>query len=273
MNASAAPPFPLWERWKELEPRLRAADRLLACFDYDGTLTPIRSRPEEVTTPRGIAAALERLASCPRTVVAVASGRPAADLVGRLPSGLWIVGSHGLEIATPDGRASMTRRRGGAADPAAPLRRLATGVAARWPGVRLEEKGPLFALHVRAARPETAALVTRTFAALADAAPGLRAIVGKQVVEVLPRHVGKASGLRALQRRLDAPALTLYAGDDTTDEDVFAALAGEGALTIHVGDRPGTAARYRVPRVLDVLDLVERLAALRGPAAARASTA
>src|SRR5581483_2237877 len=101
-HASHAPPS-LWERWEELAPRL-ARGTLLACFDYDGTLVPIRATPEQALADEATRDALRALAAAPGTVVAVVSGRPVAQLRDLLAQdGLWLVGLHGLEIACPAG--------------------------------------------------------------------------------------------------------------------------------------------------------------------------
>jgi trehalose-phosphatase len=54
-----------------------------------------------------------------------------------------------------------------------------------------------------------------------------------------------------LERYSSSAALPIYIGDDTTDEDAFAALP-EDALTIRVGWHPETHARFWVPDVCAV---------------------
>jgi trehalose 6-phosphate synthase/phosphatase len=53
-----------------------------------------------------------------------------------------------------------------------------------------------------------------------------------------------------------------FAGDDRTDEDLFARLP-ETAWTVHVGDRPSRA-RFRLPGPPRVQDLLGRMAAASG---------
>ena len=121
------------------------------------------------------------------------------------------------------------------------------------------------ALHYRlvheSARPRVQAIVDRL---LAEHQDELKMTPGKMVFELQPRldwDKGKAVLylLRAL--RLDRDdVVPVYLGDDITDEDAFAALAGRG-IGVFVGrpDDPevagrGTAAEF----VLDSTEEVER---------------
>ena len=67
---------------------------------------------------------------------------------------------------------------------------------------------------------------------------------GLQVIEIRPRvDWNKGTAVRWIQRvNGSANTLSLYIGDDATDEDAFAALP-EG-VTIRVGHAKETAARY-----------------------------
>ena len=67
--------------------------------------------------------------------------------------------------------------------------------------------------------------------------------LGKNVIEFSVRSTTKGEAVEHLRRYTDATAV-LYAGDDVTDEDAFAALGpGDLGLKSGVGE---TAATYRV---------------------------
>ena len=261
------PPAPLWESWAELAPRL-AHGTLLAAFDYDGTLVPIRPTPEEAIADEATCEALARLASTAGTSVAVVSGRPVAQLRDLVPGEvLWLVGLHGLEIAAPHGEVLPTIDLDAAAATLAPLRAEAAAIAARHVGVRIEDKGASVVLHTRQApRPEAMAAAEELRAA-AQRVAGFAAMGGKEVVEVRPAGIDKGVAVRRLLR--DAGGETvLYAGDDTTDEDAFAALAehGEAAVTVRVGDAgaAATGAAFTIASQAEVAELLHRLGDLRG---------
>ena len=266
-KSQRARPAPLWEAWDELAPRL-AHGALLAAFDYDGTLTPIRPTPEEAIADEATRNALARLAATAGTSVAVVSGRPVAQLRALVPGDvLWLVGLHGLEIAAPHGEVLPTIDLDAAAAMLAALRPEAAAIASRHEGVRIEDKGASLVLHTRQApRPEAMA-AAEEFRAAAQRLAGFEAMGGKEVVEIRPAGIDKGVAVRRLLR--DAGGETvLYAGDDTTDEDAFAALAdcGEAAVTVRVGDGGAapTSAAFTIASQAEIAELLQRLGDLRG---------
>ena len=258
------PTAPLWASRSRVEPLL-AAPRLLAAFDYDGTLVPIAPTPEEAVAGEGTRRALAALARLPGTRVAVVSGRPAAGLRALVGGdGLWLVGLHGLEIAAP-GEPPRPRLDADAFAAALdPLRVVVAGIAERHPGVRVEDKGPTLALHTRLASRPDATLAGGAFREAAAAIPGYEVMSGKEVLEARPAGAHKGGAVEELIAGWEDAAV-LYVGDDVTDEDAFRSLAAAPlAVTVQVGGSGETAARYRLAAQSDVATLVEWLAALRG---------
>ena len=98
-------------------------------LDYDGTLSPIVSDPGAARLVDGAAEALELVAEvCP---VAILSGRDLADVRSRVGiPGLWYAGSHGFELAGPDG----THHRNEAAAVFVPVLDRAAAELSRSPG-------------------------------------------------------------------------------------------------------------------------------------------
>jgi trehalose 6-phosphate phosphatase len=225
---------------------------LLVASDYDGVLAPLHDDPSAAVPERGVAEALDRLASVPGVTVALVSGRGVADL--QATSGLsgpfrW-VGSHGEEFDGPLS-GELAERRDALAERLAPL---VDGVS----GARLEVKPASVAVHVRqvADRAAAAALLDEA-RAVVDSSLTLKP--GKDVLEVAVTDADKGTALRRLVAELGAAA-AMYLGDDVTDEDGFRALRPDG-LTIKVGEGP-TDARYRVADIAGVLALLRRLGEL-----------
>lgn len=228
-----------------LRERLRQTP-LVVLLDVDGTLSPIAPTPDVAFVPARTREAVERLAAAPGTHVALVSGRAAADarrLVGA--RGTWAVGNHGFERITPVGIVET--------DPAlAPwLERMASAAAAIAPlvaqvdGAMLEDKRWTLSIHVRQAAAEAATLLAPELERCA-ASNGLVLTHGKMVFEVRPPvRVDKGTASVALVRDLAGPATAavLYAGDDRTDEDAFAALRAEwpDAMTIRIAPETGEA--------------------------------
>jgi len=248
--------------------RLLAARRthgLVTVWDVDGTLAPIAPTPEEAHVPVATLQALRRLARRADTLVAVVSGRPLAQverLVGR--SNLWLSGLHGGARRAPGGPVRhfwgpTAYRRG---------ERLAHDLAEALggvPGVRIEPKGPVVAVHVRGVDPAGRA---HTRKVVRQARPtGWQVLEGRRVLELRPRRLPtKADAVRWIAaRRPGAPVL--YVGDDATDEDAFAVL-GRGDFPVRVESRRArtergaafrTHARWRVAGHAGVARLIERL--------------
>lgn len=207
-------------------------DRSIAVFlDYDGTLTPIVDDPDAAVLSAPMRATVEALAE--RWPVAILSGRDRSDVEARVGvSDVFYAGSHGLDIA---GRG--LRRRPPEAEQAIPeVERAHAWLRERVgdiPGVRLERKRFSLAVHHRGvADPEAVLAIERAVAAV-HARLHLRLRTGKRVLELVP-DVDWDKG-RALRWMLDVrgmdPRCTfpIHVGDDETDEDAFAALAGTGA--------------------------------------------
>ncbi len=77
-----------------LETLVRAP--VLFAFDFDGTLAPIRPRPDDVHVSATIALRLDKLARA--RPVAIVTGRRIADVRERLGfTPAWIIGNHGAE--------------------------------------------------------------------------------------------------------------------------------------------------------------------------------
>jgi len=243
--------------------RAAAAERLLVASDFDGTLSPIVADHGAAAADARALEALLALAALPRTDVVVISGRARADLASRLGAAaaeVGLIGSHGAELAE------------GAAAAHADVERYAEALAdlvRGTPGVSLERKPFSLALHYRNVAPTRQPRVRSS--AIERVGPLAAAVKeGKMVVEFLAMEADKGT---ALARHVEALSgsggegggtLTLFVGDDVTDEAAFERLAPPD-VTVKVG--PGeTAAAHTVARQEEVAVLLERLHQLRATA-------
>jgi trehalose 6-phosphate phosphatase len=230
---------------EHLQKIARSGDRLAVFLDYDGTLTPIVSHPEDAWVSDSIRDTLRLLAG--RVPVAILSGRDLNDVRGRvLVDGIIYAGSHGFDIA---GAGGLRRELGAAYLPVldaaeGELREALDEI----PGAQLERKHFSVAAHYRNVNESDAFRVAQAVEQVAATHRELRRINGKKVYELLPDidwNKGKAVlwllETLGLER---GKVLPIYIGDDRTDEDAFRALEKRG-VTIVVSEQPKvTAASY-----------------------------
>ena len=209
----------------------------LFAFDFDGTLAPIRPRPDDVQVSTTIALRLEKLARA--RPVALVTGRQIADVRERLGfTPAWIIGNHGAE---DDGDPDAAARARAALDPLRErVRSRADGLAAA--GVLVEDKGQSLALHFRTA-PDRAAASALIEEVLAGFTATLHVFGGKLVYNAVAADApDKAVAVQRLIARTGAHA-AFFAGDDVNDEPVFE-CAESGWVTVRVG-REHRASRAR----------------------------
>jgi len=223
----------------------QSGDRLAVFLDYDGTLTPIVSHPQDAWLSESVRETLRSLAA--RLPVAILSGRDLDDVRGRVHvDGIVYAGSHGFDIA---GAGGLHRELGAAYLPVlnaaeTELREALDEI----PGAQLERKHFSVAAHYRNVSENDAARVAAAVDAVAARHRELRRINGKKVYELLPDidwNKGKAVLwlLETLEQERGM-AFPIFVGDDRTDEDAFNVLKERG-IGILVSEQPQvTAASY-----------------------------
>ena len=245
----------------EALPRLAHTPSLLVALDFDGTLAPIVDDPAEARALPEARTAILRLLAARRTSVAVISGRALDSLitVADLPETVDLVGSHGIEFRL-DGTRSVVTLSEAERVRLGQLRRAIGEVADAFEGVWLESKPAGVALHTRlAADSDGDAAVQQALERGAEVS-GITTRHGSKVIEFSVRAGDKGEAIDRLRRQAGATAI-LFAGDDVTDEDAFAAL-GPTDVGLKVGAGP-TLAGFRVPGPAEVPPVLELLADLR----------
>lgn len=209
--------------------RLTTAARRALLLDYDGTLAPFRIERDLAIPYPGVQDVLTAIQGAGHTRLVIISGRPASEIpallgLERQPE-IW--GTHGWERLGSDGAYTAPQLEG----------RLVAGLAAArsWAerlelGPQIEEKPASLALHWRGLPAEAIAEIQASalahFAELAPAA-GLEIRTFDGGIELRAPGRDKGFAVRAILDEL-GDATTAYLGDDLTDEDAFAALAGRG---------------------------------------------
>lgn len=224
-------------------------ERAAILLDVDGVLAPIVPRPENARVPDETRSELRRLTDR-YPLVACVSGRMGSDarlIVGL--DGIEYVGVHGLELE-PEAEAWRER-----------LQAFAQTV--EWPPEEVEDKGLTVSFHYRRLADDASAAVDEIAERAREV--GLVPLYGRKVLELRPPvEANKGTAVRRLLANRGLRR-ALYAGDDTTDLDAFAALDGlDLAVRVGVASAEGpTELRQQADVVVDspaeLLALLRRL--------------
>lgn len=239
-------------------PPLPAAGAAWALLlDVDGTLLDFADDPGAVRVDAALRALLDALHAATGGALALVSGRRLDDLDRLFRRPHWAaVGLHGLEL-----RSSTGEQRQHAVPPPqqARMQREARALAARFDGVWLEDKQQAVALHCRQS-PAQLERVHEAAAALAATLPGYELQTGHRVLEFKPGGMDKGRAVHELlQHAPFAGRLPAYLGDDLTDEHGFDAVNRLRGLSIRVGDRQPSAARFTLPGTTAVIAWLARV--------------
>jgi trehalose 6-phosphate phosphatase len=214
-------------------------------LDFDGTLAPLASRPQDVAVAAWVVPTLKALSDGLQGALAIASGRPLAAIDAYLhPLVLAGAGCHGVEQRNAEGRVQLHE-----AEPPAGVVSRACQLAARHDGLLVERKPSGLALHFRS-KPALGPMCREQLAQALAEAPGAadewELLDGHCVCELKQRSVSKGGAVRAfLNEAPFAGRLPVFVGDDVTDEDGIRAVQAAGGFGVRVG--PGRSeARFRL---------------------------
>jgi alpha,alpha-trehalase len=238
---------PVFENLSEIDHRL-AGRKPVVFLDYDGTLTEIVQHPQDADLSGVRRAVVEALAKV--APVAVISGRDRRDVAARVGlARLIYAGSHGFDIAGPDGALEFEVGGGYSAVVASAARDLhqrLDPVA----GAIIEAKKYSVAVHYRLVQPEDIPAVEQAVQAVLARFSDLTVTPGKKVFELRPRvdwNKGRAVTWLLLALHLEGPeVLPIFIGDDVTDEDAFRAVQARGFGVLVATEPRETVAAYRL---------------------------
>ena len=263
----------LFQSWESFSSDIRVASHILLLSDYDGTLTPIVSRPDEAVLPLEVRETLCALAKKPTFSVGIISGRSLSEvkaLVGI--QGIYYAGNHGLEIEGP-GLKFINPAAKAAQTEIKDLARQFSAKLSSIEGVIVEDKGLSLSIHYRLVKESEEDIVAEIFHQISS--PWLqegkvKVTSGKKVWEVRPPidwHKGKV--VKTIMNEIRVflrceQLLTIYLGDDTTDEDAFMVIHRPEGWSIFVGgENPSSNADYFLNSTSEVEDFLSRLLELK----------
>ncbi len=239
------------------------AGPMLLILDYDGTLAPFQIDPSTAVPYPELMDKIKALIATGNTTVIIVSGRSLVTLMPLLKltpmPELW--GLHGGERLTQDGvrhnvKPTKKQREG--------LRIARQAIDAGSQGGRWEDKGSSLALHWRglpiAAQQSLAQMVDHHWPTIASS----------YQLEVLPFDGGREIRLEGLNKGrailtivADYPSLAstegiVYIGDDTTDEEAFAALGQRGLkVLVNPTRNPNTNADIQLTSTRELTEFLD----------------
>lgn len=232
-------------------------------LDIDGTLLALAATPAGVTVGRGLKQTLGQLYAATGGAIALISGRQIGEVDSLFaPLRLPTAGQHGAERRDSSG---VVHRYAAPSRWFSEIKSRLAPLAARHPGLLLEEKGFTLAIHYRQA-PSLGGHLHRLLREWVNSSADLRLQRGKMVLEIVP--MGSDKGSAIMEFMSESPfrgRIPVFLGDDVTDEYGFAVVNSMDGHSIKVG--PGrSAARWRLPDVYAVRAWLERCASTLAPA-------
>jgi trehalose-phosphatase len=263
----------LFESWQSFSSDVRNAAHIVLLSDYDGTLTPIVSRPDEAILSPTVREKLTTLAQKPAFSVGIISGRPRSEvkaLVGI--DGIYYAGNHGLEIEGP----GLNFINPEAKEAQITIKELVQSSSTKLAGIEgviVEDKGLSLSIHYRLVKQDDEKVVAEIVRQITS--PWLRdgkirLTSGKKVWEIRPPvewHKGKAveTIIKEMKTVLgNGQWLTIYLGDDTTDEDAFKIIHRPQGWSIFIGEEnPSSNADYFLNSTSEATTFLSRLLKLK----------
>lgn len=236
------------------------ASQSLLMLDFDGTLAPFQKDRRKAFPYRGITSLLEEILGLGKTRVVIVSGRDATEIIPLLgvephPE-VW--GLHGLQRVKTDGSVEIST--------VDDLTLNALDLADDWLVSQqlqhtAELKAGSIAVHWRGLHgSEAEGIDRRVMRGWADIAKeyGLDLLHFDGGVEIRSKKANKGAVVRTLLAEMRPSVPAAYLGDDTTDEEAFAAINDVGlSILVRPVWRP-TAAQLWLRPPDEVLEFLTR---------------
>jgi len=229
-------------------------EKLLFCFDFDGTLAPIRRQPQAVRPSTALIAFLHKAAKVSSCKVAIISGRSLKDLRRRISvPGIVLIGSHGLESSSRVLSSSLQSKK------LQPLLVQWRRALKKISGVTFERKPFSFVLHYRECSKKNQQEVVHFFI---KAQPDLL----QKCFQWMPAHKAfeifaevRGSKEHAVQDLLGKMknARLIVAGDDVTDDGMLALGDSQGWAVAVGASRAGV--KYFVKGPGELVNFLSRI--------------
>lgn len=240
-----------------IEDYLAARQRLIL-LDYDGTLAPYNTDPEQTPLSPEMFTILKTIGKDPLNKLVIVSGRP-TNTLERYITGIKAdaAAEHGAFIRLQNEWHVATTAQPEWKQQIVPF---LERYAAKTPGAFVEIKDFALVWHYRKSPPYYAKknlTILKRVLKPELTMYGLRAYDGSKVLEIKPPSVNKGVALENWLTHTNKYDIIVAIGDDYTDEDMFKALPNNSySMKLGLGI---TAANYRLKDSDDVLNLLTKL--------------
>lgn len=231
----------LFGEQKKIERKIKQAKSILLVCDFDGTLVTIKPTPKLARLPAKTKKLLSLLSRNRKYNVGIISGRSLSDirkLIGL--NSIFYAGNHGLEIKLPKSQKFVYSQARQTKPLIQKLSKEFDKLSSGYKGLFIENKIYTLSIHYRNCPagqiPGFKKDVRRICFPLINKRK-IRVTEGKKVIEIVPPLAwDKGKALCWIKDRLKAnKALTIYIGDDRTDEDAFTQI--KRGLSVYVGEK------------------------------------
>lgn len=227
---------------KIVQDYINAKKRILF-LDYDGTLVPIKNKPELAQPDKELYDLLYNLSKQANTEIVIVTGRDRETMQKWFYDlQIQIIAEHGAWSRINNEWKLLKKISGDWKSKIYPLLEIFVD---RTPGAFIEEKDYSLVWHYRKADSQLADARVRElidYLQYLTTNMGLTVLEGKKVIEIKSSLVNKAVGVKKwLRKEYD---FILSAGDDWTDEDMFNAMP-DHAYTLKIGFSPSYA-KYNI---------------------------
>lgn len=263
----------LFDAWEDFSNACLAASHVIFLTDYDGTLTPIVSRPENALISAEMKGRLTKLAKIPKFSVGIVSGRGLEEVESMVGiDEIYYAGNHGLEIRGP-GIDYINPEAEQSIKVIDELAERFEELFRSTDGIIIQNKKLSMSVHYRLVKPEDEPMVETTVRTTVKSYIDngkVRLFPGKKVWEIRPPiKWDKGKAVQSIQdlikkKEQKNDIQTVYLGDDTTDEDGFRVVQPPDGWSIYVGpESMSSAADYYLKDTGEVGKLLQRLTVIR----------
>ena len=228
---------------------------MVILLDYDGTLTPIVSKPGEAKIEGDKKDFLEELSK--RHTLGIVTGRSLdsfKEVFGPVPDTIYLITSHGARVYR--GEKLLKEFTDGKMPDLTPLKHRLEGKE----GLILEEKEGCFALHYRNFKGSEEE-VKRLFREFTEKHPPRAVIEGKKVLEAVYSGRDKGKAVEDFLKFVgwNGKERVIYIGDDTTDLYALRKVRELGGLPVFVGEQKPPEAELLLKDVDEVYEFLSGL--------------